>query len=122
PFSAFVDCLRLAADDGDASRPIHCRWSLMAHDGRPVRSSCGAEVGPCTPFQPPENFDYLVICGGILPEGPVADPATVAYLRKAASAGVPLVGLCTGPFAMSQAGLMDRRRCCVSWYHYHDLM
>jgi transcriptional regulator GlxA family with amidase domain len=121
PFAAFVDCLRLAADDGDASRPIYCRWSLMTSDGQEATSSCGATMGPCTTFQPPENFDYLVVCGGLLPDGPAADSATVAYLRSAAAARVPLVGLCTGPFAMSQAGLMRNRRCCVSWYHYHDL-
>jgi transcriptional regulator GlxA family with amidase domain len=28
-FALFVDHLRLAADEGDRSRPILCRWSIM---------------------------------------------------------------------------------------------
>ena len=120
-FSAFVDCLRLAADEGDASRPLYCRWTFMTPTGASAVSSCGAIVGPCTVFQEPTQFDYLVVAGGLLPAGPPADSETVRYLRQAAAAGVPLVGLCTGPFVLIQAGLMHRRRCCVSWYHYRDL-
>jgi transcriptional regulator GlxA family with amidase domain len=47
-FSLFVDHLRLAADDGDFSRPIMCRWSIMASQDAPVRASCGVTVGICT--------------------------------------------------------------------------
>ncbi|MEO7938821.1 MAG: helix-turn-helix domain-containing protein, partial [Burkholderiaceae bacterium] len=35
----------------------------------------------------------------------------------AASEGVPLAGICTGSFVLAQLGLMDLRRCCVSWFH-----
>lgn len=121
-FAAFVDCLRLAADDGDTSRPIYCRWTFMTPDGAPASSSAGATVGPCVAFCSPEEFDYVVICGGLLPDGPTADAATIRYLRRTVAASVPLVGLCTGPFAIIQAGLMHKRRCCVRWYHYHDLI
>ena len=31
-FAAFVDTLRLAADDGDRSRPIECSWTVVSHD------------------------------------------------------------------------------------------
>lgn len=122
PFSAFVDCLRLSADNDDASRPINCRWTFMSVNGEPAESSSGARISPCMPFQPPEQFDYLVVCGGLLPEkGRAADTATLRYLQRAAGAGTPLVGLCTGSFALIDAGLMRNRRCCVSWFHFHDL-
>jgi len=122
PFSAFVDCLRLSADSDDASRPINCRWTLMTSDGTPARASSGTHVAPCDVFQPPDQFDYVVVCGGLLPaHGRAADSATIAYLQRAAARGVPLVGLCTGPFALIEAGLMHNRRCCVSWFHLHDL-
>lgn len=122
PFSAFVDCLRLAADNDDSSRPINCRWTFMTTSGDAAESSSGARISPCTTFQPAAQFDYLVVCGGLLPQrGRAADTATLEYLRAAAAAGVPLVGLCTGPFALIEAGLMHHRRCCVSWFHFHDL-
>ena len=123
PFAAFVDCLRLAADEGDASRPIRCRWRFLSADGQPVQASNAATIGPCDTYRdsPPENFDYIVVCGGLLDDRPAADARTVDYLREAAARRVPLIGLCTGPFALIQAGLMNGRRCCVSWYHHADL-
>lgn len=46
-FAGFVDALRLASDDGDQSRQIRCRWTVMSASGHPVRASCGVEV--CRP-------------------------------------------------------------------------
>lgn len=121
PFAAFVDCLRLSADSDDSSRPVNCRWTFMTADGDGAQSSCGARISHCTTFQSPKHFDYLVVCGGLLPQGRAASTPTLNYLRDAAAAGVPLVGLCTGPFALIEAGLMHNRQCCVSWFHFHDL-
>lgn len=123
PFAAFVDCLRLAADEGDTSRPVRCRWRFLSADGQTVAASNGAAVGPCERYDAVEleQFDYLVVCGGLLDARPSADARTIAFLQQAAAARVALIGLCTGPFALIQAGLMAGRRCCVSWYHYRDL-
>src|SRR5699024_8160699 len=62
------------------------------------------------------------VVGGLLNRQPPADAATIAFLQQAATKGVSLIGLCTGPFTLIEAGLMDGRRCCVSWYHYRDLV
>ncbi len=122
PFAAFVDCLRLAADEGDRSRPLHCHWTFMTSTGQEAVSSCGAAISPCLSFREPAEFDYIVVIGGVQDERDRADTTALAYLRQAASAGVPLVGLCTGVFALIQAGLMTGRRCCVSWYHHRDMV
>ncbi|VEA68729.1 transcriptional activator FtrA [Serratia rubidaea] len=121
PFAAFVDCLRLAADEGDRSRQLRCHWRFMTSDGQPASSSCGAAVSPCEPFADPTRFDYLVVIGGVQDEHDRTDRVALDYLRRAAAAGVPLVGVCTGVFALIQAGVMPGRRCCVSWYHHGDL-
>ena len=121
PFAAFVDCLRLAADEGDRSRQINCSWTIMAPDLRLVRSSSGVEVQPSETFVDPARFDYIVVVGGILHRGPQIAEATLTYLQAAATKRVSLVGVCTGTFALIRAGLMSSRRCCVSWYHYQDL-
>lgn len=122
PFAAFVDCLRLAADEGDSSRQIHVRWSVLGTGKEPVRASCGVEIAPWESFGEPARFDYIAVVGGLLQNEPAADAATVGFLREAATMNVPLIGLCTGPFALIQAGLMRGRRCCVSWYHHRDLV
>ncbi|MFO1191473.1 MAG: GlxA family transcriptional regulator [Rhodoferax sp.] len=118
-FSAFIDTLRLAADEGDRSRPILCRWVVPSHNMRPVRSSCGVEVLPTGELDDPRNHDYVVVVGGLL-DGPPMPDAMLDYLRLAAQRQVPLVGVCTGSFVLARLGLLQGRRCCVSWFHHAE--
>lgn len=120
-FSAFVDTLRLAADEGDWSRPIDCDWHVLGHDTQPIASSCGLKLSPTAELVDPRSFDYIVVVGGLLPYLKL-DIQLCDYLRHAAALGVPLVGVCTGPFALARLGLMTGRRSCVSWYHHHDFV
>ena len=122
PFSAFIDALRLAADEADHSRQVRCRWTVMGADLHLIPSSCGVRVAPWERFAEPAAFDYIVVVGGLLQPGLTIDHGLLRYLQQAAQAHVPLIGLCTGSFALIRAGLMQGRRCCVSWFHYKDLI
>src|SRR5471030_581312 len=82
-FSAFVDTLRLAADDGDRSRPIHCEWAVLSHDMRPITTSCGIAIVPTSELVDPTRFDYIVVVGGLLSALKIP-PALNDYLRRAA--------------------------------------
>jgi transcriptional regulator GlxA family with amidase domain len=119
-FAVFVDHLRLAADEGDRSRPLHIQWSVMAPRRESVRASCGVMIEPTSGFLAPESLDYVVVVGGILHAGPQIDEATTRYLRMVGATSVPLIGICTGSFILCRVGLMEGRRSCVSWYHYQD--
>jgi transcriptional regulator GlxA family with amidase domain len=121
-FAVFIDHLRLAADEGDRSRPVHVQWSIMASRQESVPASCGVMIEPTSRFLPPESLDYVVIVGGLLHAGPQIDEATARYLREVAETRVPLIGICTGSFILCRAGLMRGRRSCVSWYHYQDFL
>lgn len=121
-FSSFVDVLRLSADEGDRSRPIHCAWQIMSPSWRPAKSSCGVLIQPTSDLAEPRGFDYVVVVGGLLHGAPPIDREIAEYLRKAARAGVKLIGVCTGSFVLCRLGLMERRKCCVSWYHYRDFV
>jgi transcriptional regulator GlxA family with amidase domain len=118
-FSAFIDTLRLAADDGDRSRPVHCAWTVLSHDMRPIRASCGIEVSPTSELVDPTRFDYIVVVGGLLSSLKLP-PVLNDYLKRAAALKVPQVGVCTGSFVLARLGLMKDRRSCVSWYVYGD--
>lgn len=120
--SSFIDTLRLAADDGDGSRPIRCRWSVLGARGAATPASCGIEIRPDAPLSAPEAYDYIVVVGGLLQRGPQIDAEQLAFLRRAAAAKTPLIGVCTGSFVLCRAGLMKGRRCCVSWYHHQDFI
>ena len=120
-FASFVDVLRLAADEGDRSRPIGCTWQVMSPGRRPTRSSCGVEIHPTSELISPSEFDYVVVVGGLLHGMPPLPPAVADYL-KAAAGRVTLVGVCTGSFVLCRLSLMNQRKCCVSWYHYRDFL
>lgn len=121
-FANFVDVLRLAADEGDRSRPILCNWSVLSPDLAPVSSSCGVLIQPQERLGDPRRFDYIVVVGGLLSDLADGDPRIDGFLRLAAAYEIPLVGLCTGPFVLHRAGLMDGYRCCVSWFHRNDFL
>src|SRR5579862_2307950 len=121
-FAVFIDHLRLAADEGDRSRPLNVQWSIMASRPEAVSASCGVLIQPTSPLLPPEQLDYVVVIGGILHAGPQIDEATTRYLRDVGASAVPLIGICTGSFILCRSGLMKGRRSCVSWYHYQDFL
>ena len=120
--SNFVDVLRLAADDGDNSRPIRCHWHIMSDTDQPVRSSSDLLVHPNSRFIDPKELDYVVVVGGLLQRGPQIDEQTRKYLLAAAATNTNLVGVCTGSFVLWRLGLLRQRKCCISWYHYRDFL
>lgn len=121
-FANFVDVLRLAADEGDRSRPILCRWRILSPTADAIESSCGVRIEPEDRLGNPQQFDYIVVVGGLIGEIERLHAAQIAFLRQAAQAGVPLVGVCTGAFILHRAGLMDGYKCCVSWFHHQDFL
>jgi transcriptional regulator GlxA family with amidase domain len=118
----FVDVLRLAGDREDASGAVHCKYDLMSATGRPERASCGYPLAPTSRLIDPSNLDYIAIVGGLLYRGRSLDTRTSAYLKEAAAAGIPLIGICTGTFVLCRLELMQDRRICVSWFHQHDFV
>lgn len=121
-FAVFTDLMRLAADEGDFSRQVNISWTVMSDRETPTRASCGVTVGRTSEFVDPRQFDYVVIVGGVMHRGPPINAATNAYLQRAARAGIPLIGMCTGSFILCRIGLMKDRCCCVNWYHYQDFL
>lgn len=114
-FAGFLDVLRLAGDPGGRSRQRAITWEVMSLDGQPRNSSAGIAVSEITPLKPPENFDYVVLCGGnaylqLMPHDDFYD-----WLRQAARSKVRMLGLCTGTFALAHAGLVGSRTVCVHW-------
>jgi len=121
-FANFVDVLRLAADEGDRSRPILCEWAILSDTMEAVTASCGTRVQPTQRLGEPTKFDYIVVVGGLLEEIPNLNPAIIRYLQQAAKAHIALIGVCTGAFVLHRAGLMEGYRCCVSWFHHSDFL
>jgi transcriptional regulator GlxA family with amidase domain len=121
-FAGFIDSLRLAADDGDRSRPLLCTWGILGDTLTPVVSSSGVSVRPTDPLEGPCEFDFIVVVGGLLHGGQQVTKEQTRFLKDAAARGVSLVGLCTGSFVLARAGLMDDHLACVSWFHREEFV
>lgn len=119
-FANFVDAVRLAADEGDRSRQVDCQWTVLGKPGEAIESSCGLQVLPTGEIECPQNFDYIVVVGGLLHGATRVSSEVNAFLKAAAKAKIPLVGLCTGSFILARAGLLDGYQVCVSWFHLDE--
>ena len=119
-FSMFLDTLRLASDVGDRSGRVHCDWEVLSASGHLVKCSAGIELAPTARLADPRRYSHVAVVGGLLHRQDPLDDAAIGFLRSAAAAGVPLIGICTGSFILARAGLLAGRKACVSWYHFDD--
>ncbi|HEX6685358.1 MAG TPA: helix-turn-helix domain-containing protein [Candidatus Limnocylindrales bacterium] len=88
-------------------------FSLCSVDGKPVTSRSGFTVIPHSDLGPVETADLVAV-----PAHPVNTPlpdAAVEALRRAAERGAWILSVCSGAFALGQAGLLDGRRCTTHW-------
>ncbi|OZI60887.1 GlxA family transcriptional regulator [Bordetella genomosp. 11] len=115
-FSGFVDALRLAGDHGGKSRRIHTTWRVMSCDGLPRSSSAGLSLAVDGGLaEDPAVFDYVALCGGNDYPNANLPPALLQWIQRAAGSGVRMLGICTGTFALAQAGVLGARTVCVHW-------
>ena len=123
PLAGFLDTLRHAADEDDRSRQVYCAWTILSHDEEPVRSSCGMRHLPDRTIEFDQlDFDYVLIHGGRMQGLPDVPVSYMVYLRAAADAGIPLIGLDSGSFILAQAGLLNGYTACVHWRHRQDFV
>ena len=116
-FAGFVDALRLAGDHGGRSRQIHTAWKVMSWDGKPRRASAGMtlDVECALDAVDPSQFDYVAVCGGNDYPNIHLPQVLKDWLQKAVAKRVRLLGICTGTFALAQAGVVQSRAVCVHW-------
>ncbi|MER9314518.1 GlxA family transcriptional regulator [Mesorhizobium sp. M0659] len=120
PLSLFIDTLRLAGDEGDRSRRIEFDWEIVGERGLPIRASCGVELLPTKAIGNPQEFDNVVVVGGLLDTNRSLSSEKEVFLLRAAEKGVPLTALCTGSFVLARYGLLDGYSAAVSWFHIKD--
>lgn len=89
-------------------------WVVVTPDGIPAPASNGFSLNPTVDLAAAGEIDCLFVCGGINVRHAV-DQRLREALRRFARRGVALGALCTGTFALAEAGLLDDYRCAIHW-------
>lgn len=118
--AGLCDALRHAADVGDQSRQVRCSWSVLGLPGTSITASSGVEIPVQEALRPGKKFDYIAVIGGLLPFMDSVEPQYLDFLRQVDDAGTPLIGICTGTFALAGLGLMKGKLACVHPFHVDD--
>lgn len=106
-----VEVLRMA---NRLSGQPHYSWQVVTPDGAPVPASNGMALHPSVRLGAMARPDLLLACGGVDVREAV-DARVTAGLRRLARDGVALGSLCTGAFALAEAGVLRGRRCAIHW-------
>lgn len=110
-FAAAIEPLRIA--NQVVGKELY-RWYTMTEDGRPVSCSNGVSVTPDMALTGLPADAVGFVCGGVEPLH-AAGPATLNWLRREDRFGRRLGGICTGAFALAQAGLLRSHPFTLHW-------
>jgi transcriptional regulator GlxA family with amidase domain len=92
------------------------RLTVMSEKGGTVRSSLGIGIETRPLGDPP---DTLMVLGELAPR-PLS-PALRDYIAKAGTQSRRVAGVCTGAFALAEAGLLNGRSATTHWAHARAL-
>jgi transcriptional regulator GlxA family with amidase domain len=88
---------------------------------RRIESAQGVTLSDLDPL-PADAGDALVIVPGMPYAATLKiDRAVTRWLAKAARGGAQIASVCTGAFALGEAGLLDGRRCTTHWSRTTEL-
>ncbi|WP_147916119.1 GlxA family transcriptional regulator [Ruania zhangjianzhongii] len=88
---------------------------VLCGDLRGVRTHTGVRLSPERPLSAIAESDTVLVPA--VPPGRSVGSGLVRELRRAANRGARIVALCSGAFALAEAGLLDGRRAATHWRH-----
>lgn len=117
PFEFGVACEAFGIDRSEQGLPVY-DFLVTSENERPVPTNNGFTMTAEHRFADALDADLVIVSAGSNDAVPAAVSSTLA---EAYRNGAAVMGLCTGAFALGQAGLLDGRRCTTHWMHSAEL-
>ncbi|TNJ43935.1 GlxA family transcriptional regulator [Phaeobacter sp. B1627] len=111
PVAAAIEPLRIA---NQVTNTKLYRWFIMTETGAPVRCSNGMVVTPDMALAPLPSEAVGFVCAGVEPQD-AASETTLNWLRRQHRFGRQIGGICTGAFALAQAGIIRDQPFTLHW-------
>lgn len=89
-------------------------WKLLTDGGGFARASDGITMVPDASIQEEHNFDLVIVVAGIDVTRSYSRKE-VNWLKQMARRHVLLGAVCTGPYVLASAGLLDGHACSAHW-------
>lgn len=89
-------------------------WYTISENGQTVTASDGISVIPDSSMADAPLLDTLIVVGGVNITRSFTSKQ-IYWLQSLARKHVKLGGVCTGPYLLAEAGLLDGYQCSVHW-------
>jgi transcriptional regulator GlxA family with amidase domain len=97
-------------------------FKLCTPDGQPVRTRSGFMVSPHGDLSALVEADLVAVPAyASALEGGAEQPEALEALRAAHDRGAQILSVCSGAFALGEAGLLDGRQCTTHWQYANEL-
>jgi transcriptional regulator GlxA family with amidase domain len=117
PFELGVVCEVFGIDRRDQGLPAY-DFAVVAGEPGPIRTSIGFTIETPHGLDRIEQADLVAVPAAGDRDWP---EALLESLRRTVERGARVMSVCTGAFALGQAGLLDGRRCTTHWMHVEKL-
>src|SRR5580698_4861351 len=88
---------------------------ILSPSGKPFRSESAMVINADTSFDSAPSLDTIVVPGGAGLRRSANTDAVVTFLRRRERVTRRIVSVCTGLYALAQAGFMNGRRATTHW-------
>jgi transcriptional regulator GlxA family with amidase domain len=109
-FAGAVDALRIA----NRMVPDSYEWILAGEGGDTITCSSGISYKLDMDLAEVRRDDTIILCGGTHVQE-ATTKRLLNWLRREARRGVVIGALCTAPYALARAGLLDGKRATIHW-------